>query len=150
MPHYKITKRAVRNKEGKIIDYVDCIIADFENMSKNEMEAVKLYMQSGIKVYPKEEKKKSGKGITRDKINDYIEKLDDEVSIALKDRIENMKENKDNFMAISYYFKTVYKEFPGKVDIEKVQKRDKIFKELYKKEMTEKEQKEFKAKIKAV
>ena len=143
MANYKITKRTRKDKDGNVLDTYDCIIADFENMTRNEKEAVELYMKAGYKVFPKTSKKATGKGITRDKIKEYLKDYNDNISKDIKKRIAT----KENFMTIQSYFKTIYFEYPEEADIDKVEKRAEYYKNNYKANMTTEQRKAFKNNI---
>lgn len=104
MANYKITKRTIKDKDGNKKGEIDCIIADFENMTTNEKEAVKMYMQAGYKVFPKEAKKKSGKGLTKAKIETYLKENDESGFKEFQTKIRN----KENFMKIMSWFKKNY------------------------------------------
>lgn len=104
MANYKFTKRAIKDKDGNKTGEMDCIIADFDKMTLNEREALEMYIKAGYKVFPKQNKKKTGKGLTKEKIEAYLKENDE---AGLKEFHSKIK-NKDNFMSIMSWFKKNY------------------------------------------
>lgn len=74
MANYKLTERTRKTKDGKEIK-TQCIIADFENMTKNEREAVEMYVKMGYKLFPKKDRKGiKGNGMTKNEFLFYLER----------------------------------------------------------------------------
>lgn len=108
MANYKITKRAVKDKNGNIIKYQDCIIADMEKLTESERKIVEMYMNSDkYKVFPRKAKKKGGNGLTKEKMTKYLESKDKE---GLKELQAKLKA-KENFMRIMVWFKNTYPDY---------------------------------------
>lgn len=96
MANYKLTQRT--NTKG---EKINCVIADFKNMTENEKEAVKMYVEVGYKLFPKEEKKKAGNGITKEVIKKDLEENNKE---ALN-KFNKALRDKKNFMKIVSWYK---------------------------------------------
>lgn len=100
MAGYKITERTRKDKSGNVIEKYNCIIADFENMTENERQAVQMYLQAGYKLFPAK-KGTTGKGLTKAKMEAYLKEND---ANGLKELQTKLK-NKENFMKITKWFK---------------------------------------------
>lgn len=111
MSNYKETKRAIKDKNGNVTGYQKCIIADMEHLTVGERQVIEMYMKTGeYKIIPKKEKKKSGNGLTKDKIRSYLQDNDKE---GLKE-YENKLKQKENFMRIMVWFKNKYPNYEEK------------------------------------
>lgn len=108
MANYKLTERTKKDKDGNVIAKERCVIVDFVNLTQNEREAVEMYVKMGVTVYPKKLKKERGKGLTKDKMIEALEKSGNEEALA---ELKKKLEAKENFMKItSWYKKDVLKE----------------------------------------
>lgn len=87
MANYKITKRIVKNKEGKVIGEKNCIIVDVDKVTDGEWKIITMYAGMGYKVEERKEKKKTtGKGVTKAELLFYMTKERPEImkTISLK------------------------------------------------------------------
>ena len=108
MANYKETKRAIKDKEGNVIGYKKCIIVDTKHLTQTEKQLVEMYMKTGeYKIIEKKEKKKSGNGLTREKMINYLKENDKE---GLKEYESKVKQN-ENYMKIMVWFKKKYPNF---------------------------------------
>lgn len=100
MANYRVTKRIIKDKNGNTKGEINCIIADVDKLTREEEKAIQIYLKAGYKMFPKEHKKETGKGLTKEKMKEM-----------LKDNPEGLKElnkkleQKENFMKITKWFR---------------------------------------------
>lgn len=104
MANYKFTKRTIKDKDGNKKGEIDCLIVDYEKLTANEKGIVEMYLKAGYKVFAKTNKKKSGKGLTKEKMEAYLKENSE---TGLKEFQTKVK-NKENFMKITSWFKNNY------------------------------------------
>lgn len=101
MASFKLTERAKKNKEGVVVGTERCIIAEYSKLSIEDKEIVDVYVKNGYHLYAPN-KKKVGKGLTKDKMKAYLKEIGDEE--GLKELDKKVKE-KENFMKITSWYK---------------------------------------------
>lgn len=110
MANYKLTTRAIKDKDGNKVGEKKCIIVDTEKVTPADEKIIEMYVKTGnFEIYPKKKAKKTGKGLTAPKMRKYLQDNDKD---ALKE-FETMLKQKENFMNIMTWFKGVcpnYKE----------------------------------------
>lgn len=105
MANYKITSRAIKDKDGNKIGLKKCIIVDTEKITPAEEKIVDMYIKTGnFEIYPKKPQKKTGRGLTKVKMEKYLQDNDKE---GFKE-LQNMIKQKENFMKIMVWFKSKY------------------------------------------
>lgn len=105
MTNYKLTTRAIKDKDGNKIGEKKCIIVDTEKITQAEQKIVDMYIRSGeYQVFPKKAPKKAGKGLTKAKMEKYLQDNDKEGLRELQAKIKQ----KENFMKIMTWFKSKY------------------------------------------
>lgn len=101
MANYKITERAIKDKNGNVVGKKKCIIADMSKLTLAEKEIVEGYMKAGIDVYPPK-KKATGSGLTKAKMEAHLKEIGDEEGLKELNRKVKAKEN---FMQITSWYK---------------------------------------------
>lgn len=104
MANYKITERTIKDKDGNVKEKKKCIIADMDKLTLAENKIIEAYMRAGVDVYPPT-KKKTGKGLTKDKMKAHLKEIGDEEGLK---ELEKKVKAKENFMKITSWYKQNY------------------------------------------
>ena len=105
--NYKTTEKQKKNKHGDIVGIEKRVVADMLALTEQERKAVELLVASGYKLVPRKPKKESGKGLTKQKMLDYLKEKDAKGYEVAKRKMEN----KENYMRILKWFKENYKDY---------------------------------------
>lgn len=102
MANYKVTKRAKKNKDGEIVSYKNYIVVDWEKITSAEEREIQMYLSTGNYTLDRRRPaKKTGKGLTKEKIEKYLKEHSEEGLKEYKARVTK----KENFMKTMQWFK---------------------------------------------